>query len=150
MKLELALCILIFFMPLGISPALGDEWPPLPRSGYIAGRVASPQDLKAGNALFVASNGDTVISTPLTLTIPQYAYWYGKGQRVRVILVQAEEAQGVRICGVRDLNGKAIVCTEAELTLLGQLFGVPECLYAATPLPTRPLLTFLTRQPCGA
>jgi hypothetical protein len=98
-----------------MSPALGDEWPPLPRTGYIAGRAATLQDIKDGNAVFVASNGDTVVSKPLTITIPQYAYWRDQGgRRTRVIVVQAEEAKGVHIFGVRDANGKDIACTEAE------------------------------------
>jgi hypothetical protein len=84
------------------------------------GAAATLQDIKDGNAVFVASKGDTAVSKPLTITIPQYAYWRDQdGRRTRVIVVQAEEAKGVRIFGVRNANGKDIVCTEAELTLLG-------------------------------
>jgi len=120
MKRALPLCAVIFSVILGMSPALGDEWPPLPRTGYIAGRAATLQDIKDGNAVFVASKGDTAVAKPLAITIPQYAYWRDQGGlRIRVILVQAEEANGVHIFGVRNANGKDIVCTEAELTLLG-------------------------------
>ncbi len=120
MKRALPLCAVIFSVILDMSPALGDEWPPLPRTGYIAGRAATLQDIKDGNAVFVASKGDTAVAKPLAITIPQYAYWRDQsGLRIRVILVQAEEANGVRIFGVRNANGKDIVCTEAELTLLG-------------------------------
>jgi len=120
MKRALPLCAVIFSVILDMSPALGDEWRPLPRTGYIAGRAATLQDIKDGNAVFVASNEDTAVSKPLTITIPQYAYWRDQGgRRTRVIVVQAEEAKGVRIFGVRNANGKDIVCTEAELTLLG-------------------------------
>jgi hypothetical protein len=91
-----------------------------PEPATSPGAAATLQDIKDCNAVLVASNGDTAVSKPLTITVPQYAYWRDQGgRRIRVIVVQAEEAKGVHIFGVRDANGKDIACTEAELTLLG-------------------------------
>jgi len=96
------------------------NWPALPDKGFIFGHPASKQDIADGSAIFVAAVGDTVIGKPLQIMIPQYAYWKdGSGRRQPVIVVQAEEANGVQMVGFRDLSGKEGVGTLPEFTLLG-------------------------------
>jgi len=57
---------------------------------------------------------------PLDVTIPQYAYLTKRGQQpIAVIVVQAELGKGLKIFGVRDLNGKTATAKESELQLLG-------------------------------
>jgi hypothetical protein len=112
----------IFGLVLLSMSALAQEpsWPPLPDKGFISGRAATKQDIANGNAVFVAAVGDTVIGKPLQIAIPQYAYWKDSaGQQHRVIIVQAEEARGIRIIGFRDRAGKDGTATLPEFTLLG-------------------------------
>ena len=57
---------------------------------------------------------------PLDIVIPQYAYLIKKGQqKTPVIVVQAEEGKGIKIFGIRDLDGKTATARDSELQLLG-------------------------------
>jgi len=61
--------------------------------------------------------GSDVISKPLPIKIPQYAYL--RDSKQRGILVQAEEAEGKKLFGVRSLDGAEIVTLESDVELLG-------------------------------
>jgi hypothetical protein len=98
---------------IGASP----NWPPLPSKGFVTGRPAQMSDVKNGDAVFVAAVKDVVIGKPLPISIPQYALLHDNHERV--ILVQAEEANGIKMFGVRGLDGKEAVVTEIDLELLG-------------------------------
>lgn len=103
-----------------MSFAADPEWPALPVKGFISGRPATEQDVANGNAIFVAKVGNAVIGKPISVTIPQFAYWRdAAGKKVPVVIVQAEEASGMRLFGFRDAAGKDHVATEPELDLLG-------------------------------
>jgi hypothetical protein len=103
-----------------MSDAESIRWPALPSKGFISGRVANFQDAKDGNAIFVTEDHGKTIGKPIFITIPQYAYWTdGSGKKVPVIVVQAEEAKGIRIIGFRDANGASHAATEAEMEFLG-------------------------------
>src|SRR4051812_10971628 len=92
---------------IGLSSAVAQGWPALPGRGFISGRPASEKDVNDGNAIFVLKSNDLPIGKPLRITIPQYAYLVEEGgRRTRVILVQAEEANGIKLFGVRDVEGK--------------------------------------------
>jgi hypothetical protein len=67
--------------------------------------------------VFVTIDKDVPIGKPLPILIPQYALLIKTGERV--ILVQAEETNGIRLLGVRKLNGKEAVVGEKDLELLG-------------------------------
>src|SRR5437870_10593264 len=94
---------------LGIAGAAGTaaaadlDWPVLPIHGFISGRPASQTDVKNGDAIFVASVGDKIIGKPISIQIPQYARLKDTG--ARAIVVQAEEANGMKLFGVRTLEG---------------------------------------------
>ena len=100
--------------------AAAQSWPPLPRSGFIAGRAATAKDVADGNAVFVLRAYGVPFGKPLDVTIPQYAYLTKRGQQpVQVIVVQAEQGKGIKIFGVRDRSGKAATARESEVQLLG-------------------------------
>jgi len=117
----LSMLLLLVGTELAVASAHGSQWPTLPKTGFIAGRPATQQDVADGNAVFSAEKDGVVIGKPLPVQIPQFALWDdGKGHRIPVIVVQAESANGFEIFGLRDASGKDLACTRAELVLLGQ------------------------------
>ena len=106
---------------LATSPAQGGEkmiWPDLPKTAFTAGRVASVEDAKQGNAVF---SMDGKSGGALPLSIPQYAWWTDEtGAKHPMVLVQAELApDGTKVVGLRDFAGQETVATLAEIQLLG-------------------------------
>lgn len=96
-------------------------WPTLPTTGFISGRPATQRDVADGNAGFSAEVAGEVIGHPLPITIPQYAIWTdGNGRKVPVVIIQAELARNLEIFGLKLANGESVICTRAELVLLGQ------------------------------
>ena len=108
-----------------LVPALAQQsvkpsWPALPTTGFISGRPATDKDVADGNAVFVLRAYGIAFGKPLDVTIPQYAYLTKRGQQaVPVIVVQAEQGKGIRIFGLRGLDGKTATARESELRLLG-------------------------------
>ena len=104
----------------GTGPSSGQKWPPLPTSGFTAGRPATDKDVADGNAVFVLRAYGIAFGKPLDVTIPQYAYLTKRGAPpVPVIVVQAEQGRGIKIFGVRRLDGKTATAKDSELQLLG-------------------------------
>ena len=101
----------------GASAAATAEWPPLPSSGFVTGRPAQKEDVAKGNAIFSAVINGVVVGKPLPIKIPQYALL--RDGRKPIILVQAEVANGMKVYGVRGLDGKQQVVTESDIELLG-------------------------------
>jgi hypothetical protein len=99
------------------SMGISSDWPALPSKGFVTGRPAHIEDVNNGDAVFVAAVNGVVIGKALATLIPQYALL--RNTRERVVVVQAEEANGIRMFGVRGLDGKEAVVTEADLELLG-------------------------------
>lgn len=109
----------------GTTAVAAKDWPSLPSQGFVSGKPATEADVAVGNAIFVAKVEGEPIGTPLAIPIPQYAHLADKaGAAIRVIVVQAEAANDIRLFGVRDLSGKEYVVQESDLTLLGN--GRPE------------------------
>ena len=99
------------------------SWPALPSSGFISGRSATHDDLKAGNAVFVAEDGGEPIGKPLDIAVPQYAIFVDEAnhRRTRVIIVQAEEARDTKLLGYHEIDTGAFgVGTFPEFELLGR------------------------------
>jgi hypothetical protein len=84
----------------------------------MTGRSATQEDIAAGNAVFAIGEN---ASRPMSMEIPQYAYWSDEeGRRHAVIVVQAESGpNGEEVVGLRGLDGSEMVVTLSELTLLG-------------------------------
>lgn len=99
------------------------RWPDLIRVGHVTGRVATTDDVKAGNAAFAIQNGDGHPgSKPIRLTIPQYAIYMDRdtGHEVPVIVIQAEDRAGVKLAGFRIVGSEGVgACLLSELRLLG-------------------------------
>lgn len=112
------------FVVLGTAIASGVVWPDLPKNGYIVGRVATAEDVKAGNAAFAAvgKNGES-LSKPIPLEIPQYA-WHieaDKGTETPIIVIQAEDTPAGKVIGYRVVGGSGLgVCLLADVRLLGR------------------------------
>jgi hypothetical protein len=101
-----------------VAAAVPIHWPPLPASGFIAGRAATVEDVGTGNAAFSMQGSGR---GPLAIVIPQYAWWTNEaGQRVPMIVIQAEIGpNGEEVVGMRGADGSETVATMAEVTLLG-------------------------------
>ena len=108
--MRMRLVILLTILGISVTSAQqspGPGWPPLPTSGFISGRPATDKDIMEGNAVFALRAYGVPFGKPLDVVIPQYAYLTKRGQRpIPVIVVQAELGKGLKIFGVRDLNGK--------------------------------------------
>src|SRR3954468_18232153 len=63
------------------------SWPNLPKTGFVAARAATVEDIKAGNAVFsTKGTGGSAAS----MIIPQYVYWSDEhGTKHPMFLVQA-------------------------------------------------------------
>jgi hypothetical protein len=130
MPMRLAASLLTIVVIAGATAGLAQQnstqqaakqtWPPLPTTGFISGRPATDKDVIDGNAVFALRAYGVPFGKPLDVTIPQYAYLRKKGREpIAVIVVQAELGKGLKIFGVRDLNGKGATAKESELQLLG-------------------------------
>ena len=121
--MRMRLAILLTILGISVTSAqqsTGPGWPPLPTSGFISGRPATDKDIMEGNAVFALRAYGVAFGKPLDVVIPQYAYLTKRGQRpIPVIVVQAELGKGLKIFGVRDLNGKTATARDSELQLLG-------------------------------
>jgi hypothetical protein len=101
-------------------PALSPAWPPLPTTGFISGRAATDKDVADGNAIFVLKGYGVYFGKPMDIAIPQYAYLTKRGEKpVPVIVVQAETGGGIKLFGVRGLDGDKSTARDYELKLLG-------------------------------
>ena len=101
------------------SAALAQAWPPLPTTGFITGRAATDKDVTDGNAVFVLKAYGIYFGKPLDDAIPQYGYLTKGGKKVPVIVIQAEIGKGIKLYGVRGLDGDKSVARDYELQLLG-------------------------------
>jgi hypothetical protein len=101
------------------ADAQSTMWPPLPKQGFVVGRAATQADIAAGNAAFVAAVGGVTIGKPLPLAIPQYAYYRNGTDKIPVVVIQAEEAQGKKLIGARLVTGEEVVGLISDFELLG-------------------------------
>jgi hypothetical protein len=83
----------------------------------LAGRPATQADVAAGRAVFSTSGGE---SRPIDLGLPRCALHSDQatGKKTPVIIIQAEEAKGLKIVGYRLLGGGYGACLLSELELL--------------------------------
>jgi hypothetical protein len=99
------------------------KWPSLPRTGFVAGRIANQQDVAAGNAAFASSGGIT--SEVSKTVVPQYGLWIDDGDNpVPVIVIQAEiihsEKGDIEAYGLRSIDSGTLIFEVSEnVKLLG-------------------------------
>ena len=114
-----------WFMVLGLSVGAAAQtapvdWPPLPAKGFVSGRPATDDDVKAGNAVFVLKAYGAYFGKSMDIAIPQYAYFTKRGEKpVPVIVVQAEIGKGIKLFGVREFDGTTATARDYEIKLLG-------------------------------
>jgi hypothetical protein len=111
-------------LALGLSAAAAQapavNWPPLPAKGFVSGRTATDEDVTAGNAVFVLKAYGTYFGKAMDVTVPQYAWFTKRGAKTKpVIVVQAEFGKGIKLYGVRGLDGEPDTARDYELQLLG-------------------------------
>ncbi len=102
----------------------GDDWPPLPKSGFVAGRAATLEDVQAGNAVFCQTTEMGDLAVPFQIAIPQYVLWTKEdGCVAKAILIQAEkhisDHEGKPVLGLRTLDGSEVVASREEVQMLG-------------------------------
>jgi len=121
MAVRLATLILAFGLATAAAAQTAPiDWPPLPQKGFISGRPATDEDIKAGSAVFVLRAYGTYFGKPMNVVIPQYAYFTKRGQKpVPVIVIQAEIGKAIKLFGVRDFDGQTATARDYELQLLG-------------------------------
>ena len=126
-----ACAALLFILFLG-TEAVTQDWPPLPKQGFISGRVATPADLAVGNAVFSGAvvGGAAGKSTPLRIQIPQYAYYKEGGTKIPAIVLQAErvdiqkqggEAVQMTSVGALKPDGRKVIGLLTSFELLGRV-----------------------------
>ena len=69
----------------------------------------------------LGQTGGLSVGKPLKIAIPQYAYYREGGKRTPAIVVQAEEAQGIKMVGARLADGKGVVDLLENFQLLGKV-----------------------------
>lgn len=90
----------------------------------VTGRPATHVDVAAGRAVFHATEGASVA---IPLALPARAFLCAGGERVPVVVIQAEAVRGAKgtmeSAGVRFLEGGSKLCLVRELEML--LPGMP-------------------------
>jgi hypothetical protein len=117
--MRLLVLTLLFLGACTSAASAENSWPALPSSGFTAGRPASQADVAAGNAGFAVGDGTDIVGTPLTISIPQYAFFNDNGTMVPVVLIQAEQAQGKELAAGKKTDGTIVVGFMSDFTLLG-------------------------------
>jgi len=125
-----ACAALLFVLFLG-TEAVTQDWPPLPKEGFISGRVGTPADVAAENGVFsAAAFGAAAKSTPLRIQVPQYAYYKDGGAKIPVIVLQAErvdiqkpggEVAQMMLVGALEPDGRKVIGLLTSFELLGRV-----------------------------
>ncbi|HUA81229.1 MAG TPA: hypothetical protein VL997_12705 [Dyella sp.] len=78
--------------------------------------------MKKGCAAFMMGQADTSTGIPLDIKVPQYAWHVDQktGEKVPVIVIQAEEGSGIKVVGYKKLGSSSlVVALLREMILLG-------------------------------
>ena len=99
------------------------QWPDLSDTKFVSGRVAAEKDINDGAAVFLLQSEGKSIGVPIDIDIPQYAIHtdMDTGERSRVIVIQAEEANDQKVIGaVIIATSEYMVGLLNEFKLLGR------------------------------
>jgi hypothetical protein len=115
------------------------QWPLLPTSGFISGRVATQEDVDQDIAAFgfpqkldaeqvakltggeATQEVECAGSKPLEILIPQYAFLNLNGQKLPCIVIQGEASGDAQIVGCRLVKDNTLAIGLLEdFVLLGQ------------------------------
>lgn len=116
-SLLLALAAAAIFAP-SLAGSAKTDWPDLPRSGFIVGRPATPDEAATGKAPFSLAQGGHGI---IPVAIPQYVYFKdASGTLHPAILLQAEKGpNGTEFAGIKLIDGTKRIVPFPHLILLG-------------------------------
>ena len=112
--------IFVFWLLGSSAMAQQIEWPPLPKDGFLTGRTAVQADVRAGDAVFATEKSMSKVQMSEIL-IPQYAWHVSGESRTPMIVLQAENTNGYKVIGARDLNGDALVGFAEEFIFIGRV-----------------------------
>lgn len=115
------LAVILFLISTSVL-ATDTTWPNLADIGHVKGRAATEDDVRQGKAAFVIKVAGIPAGTPLNIQIPQYAVHVEEGtaKETPVVVIQAEENQGVQAVGYVVVGEGAIGASLLrELRLLG-------------------------------
>lgn len=99
------------------------EWPALTEFSFVSGRAATEEDVNAGSAVFVLKVDGKPVGIPINIKLPQYAIHVDSesGGKTKVVVLQAEEADGNQYFGAVDiLEGTYLLGFANEFDLLGE------------------------------
>jgi hypothetical protein len=116
--MRLSRLAILILVACSFTASAGSAWLPLPKAGFVAGRAATQSDVNSGSAGF-AIGGNGSVGSPLSITIPQYAYFNDSGTMIPVVLIQAEAAQGKQLASGKKADGSIVVGFLSDFTLLG-------------------------------
>ncbi len=115
------LSLILLIIPL-LLHAQGNDWPNLNSFKYVQGRIATESDIADKSAIFVLKSEGNYIGKPIDIVLPQYAVYTipGTNQQLRVVVIQAESAQGKNMYGAIDIRyGDGIISIDTDFKLLG-------------------------------
>jgi hypothetical protein len=95
------------------------RWSGIP---YTSGHVASEEDVLAGRAVFYLEDPDEISARPYSISLPHCAVLTDEeaGEKIPVIVIQAEHADNIIYIGYRFLGGGNGMCTLPEIELLDE------------------------------
>ena len=86
------------------------NWPELPSTGFVSGRMATQADIDSGSAAFMLPGG-----TPIRIPVPQYGFQIEEsGVRTPGIVIQAEEVGGIKVIGFKPLSSDGFAVAKLE------------------------------------
>jgi hypothetical protein len=87
---------------------------------FVAGRLATEDDVRAGCAVFYLGNAEQHGGRPYLMTLPQCALWKQSGDETAVpgVIVQAEAGDGQVLVGFRPLAGGNAIALLSEFELV--------------------------------
>lgn len=99
------------------------NWPELPKTDFISGRVAKNKDIEDKKAAFLLQRRLFQKHKPLNIEIPQYAYYMDSETKMKIpgIIIQGEQLSKLRIIGFKPLDKDEFVAALIdEFILLGK------------------------------
>lgn len=114
---------IVGFASSSIVALAADTWPDLAKIPSVSGRAATKEDVAAGRAAFFPEKNGKTIGKPLQIAVPQYAYHIDAESKTRraCVVIQAEEANGLKVLGCRFISDDSIL---AGLLIEFELLGI--------------------------
>lgn len=99
------------------------DWPDLSTFEATVGRLATAEDTRANRAAFLLTVDGERIGTPIDMKLPCFAIYHDEeeSESKRVVIFQAEEADGIRYFGGWLIDDETqVVGFDSDFELLSQ------------------------------